>query len=79
MAVETAGNKKLWQDVLKLRETLCIHFQKHQDIKTLIVGKKFRRKNSFKQNQWHDNFSHIAGGVKRAHEDEPRDDMMDTW
>ena len=45
-----------WQDVLKLRETLCIHFQKHQSIKTLIVGKKFRRKNSFKQNHWHDNF-----------------------
>ena len=54
-----SGNKKLtltWQDVLKLRETCCINFQKHQNIKPVIVGKKFRRKNSFKQNHWHDNF-----------------------
>ena len=39
-----SGNKKLtltWQDVLKLRETHCIHFQKHQNIKPVIVGKTF--------------------------------------
>ena len=78
-----SGNKKLtltWQDVLKLRETRCINFQKHQNIKPVIVGKKFTRERIvLSKTIVMKIFSHVAGGVKRAHEDEPRDDMMDTW